>query len=87
MTAPVDLPVPATPASAPGSAPAAVADVDRRITLVFRELGLARHRFADLPSGESATACVTAEEELNALLDLRFTLTGPTALPPAVVTP
>ena len=53
-----------------------LADVDRRISAAFSELGLARRRFADSPSGESLTACVAAEAAVDELLDLRFALTS-----------
>lgn len=87
MTASVDTPRPgplpltgSQPAA--GSAPAghALPDVDRRIGLAFGELGRARRRFAEHPSGESVTACVAAEETINELLDLRLTLTAQPAL-------
>jgi hypothetical protein len=53
-----------------------LADVDRRISAAFSELGVARSRFADSPSGESLTACVAAEAALDELLDRRLALTS-----------
>lgn len=53
-----------------------LADIDHRISSAFSDLGLARGRFADSPSGESITACVAAEAAVNDLLDLRFGLTS-----------
>lgn len=52
-----------------------LAAVDRRISLAYTDLGLARSRFAEAPSGESVTACVSAEAAVNELLDLRLALT------------
>jgi hypothetical protein len=49
-------------------------DVDRRISSAFSDLGLARSRFADSPSGESVTACLAAEAMVNELLELRLRL-------------
>lgn len=53
-----------------------LAEVDRRISAAFSELGLTRSRFADAPSGESLSACVAAEAALDQLLDLRLALTS-----------
>lgn len=52
-----------------------IPDVDRRISSAFGDLGLARSRFADSPSGESVTACLAAEATVNELLELRLRLT------------
>ena len=81
MTASVDTPRPADPPGAGGlplaGCPAAgdVSDVDRRIAVAWSALGTARTRFADAPSGDGVTACVTAEATVNELLDLRLALT------------
>ena len=53
----------------------AVADLDRRIAAAYRELGVARARFSEAPSGAVVTACETAETLLNGLLERRFALT------------
>ncbi len=80
MTASVDTPRPAD--DPPGKVPVAgetsaddLTDVDRRIALAYTDLGQARSSFADAPSGAGATACVTAEDAVNELLDLRLALT------------
>lgn len=52
-------------------------ELDRRITAAFRDLTLARTRFAEDPSGEGLTACEEAEEKLNDLLDQRSAMTRP----------
>ena len=51
-------------------------DVDRRISSAFSDLGVARGRFADSPSGETVSACLAAEATVNELLELRLRLTG-----------
>ena len=81
MTASLDTP---RPGDLPGSGGLPVAggtpagdlsDVDRRIARAWGDLGLARSRFAESPSGEGFSACVTTESAVNDLLDLRLTLT------------
>lgn len=67
MTASLDHP--------PPLAGADLSDVDRRISAAYGDLGRARSRFADEPSGESIQACVAAEDAVNGLLELRLSLT------------
>jgi hypothetical protein len=90
MTAPLDTSVPGElphgttlPPVSGGPVARSLSDVDRRITLAFGDLALARSRFADSPSGESITACVRAETTMNELLELRLSLTAgpPPGLP------
>lgn len=64
-----------TPGSPALPGPAELPDVDRRIALAYTDLGLARSRFAEAPSGEGVTACETAEAAVNELLELRLALT------------
>jgi hypothetical protein len=54
---------------------AGLPDVDRRISSAFSDLGQARSRFADSPSGETVSACLAAEAMVNELLELRLRLT------------
>lgn len=71
------------PGDLPGAGPHAghnlrdadIPEVDRRISCAFSDLGLARSRFADSPSGESVSACLNAEATVNELLELRLRLT------------
>jgi len=53
--------------------------LDRRILAAFGELTEARARFLLDPCGEVVTACESAEETLNELLEQRFALTRPAA--------
>jgi hypothetical protein len=55
--------------------PQVLTDLDRRIAAAYRELGVARQRFGDAPSGEGLTVCEAAEETVNDLLDQRCLLT------------
>lgn len=80
MTASVDTPLPgdlpgagAVPAAGALAAPDLPA-VDDRIAQAFGALGLARRRFAETPSGDSVTACLSAEAVVNELLELRLML-------------
>jgi hypothetical protein len=82
MTASLDTPLPGDlpgtggPSAVGGTvAPPQLSDVDHRIALAFSELGSARSRFAESPSGDGVLACMAAEATVNELLELRLTLT------------
>jgi hypothetical protein len=60
-----------------------VSEIDRRIVEAHRDLGAARSRFAQLPSGAAITACQAAEARLNELLDVRFDRMTGSPRPPA----
>ncbi|MGY1697450.1 MULTISPECIES: hypothetical protein [unclassified Geodermatophilus] len=60
-----------------------VPDVDRRIVAAYRELGTARDDFQNSPSGRAFGLCQAAQDALDALLDLRLSLTA--AIAPTVV--